>query len=351
MANISPDISFLTSYVRGQHAKLLSTEDFENLINKPYEAFINHLTSFEIGEILRLEPSYQSHEIERILTRQLLDQYDFILQNMPKWGKEFLEAYMIKFEVMNLQRIIRYLYSKAQVNLRDVINLRAQEMLGRTSFIAKLLQSEDLGVFLERIKLTEYKKVIETSEILYSKVGDIWPLEFALNAHYLNLMLEKAQKLPRNQRSGALSFVHQELITSVLLVILKADFVNVDVKDALELITLPKDIPFRRQIVSLADERSLNIDLEILKSLNQTKLTEGIERYEKDKMFLHIEIALRARELEFIRKVYYSDFGLLSILCYLKQYEAQIQDLNKLLYLKEYKFPVEKTRELIVSLV
>ncbi|MCG3254927.1 MAG: V-type ATPase subunit [Candidatus Heimdallarchaeota archaeon] len=351
MANISPDISFLTSYVRGLHSKLLSIEDFENLINKPYEAFINDLTSFEIGEILRLQPSYQSHEIERILTRQLLDQYDFILRHMPKWGKEFLEAYMIKFEVMNLQRVIRYLYSKAQVDLREIINLRAQEMLGRTSFIAKLLQSEDLGVFLEKMKLTEYKKAIEVSEIIYSKVGDIWPIEFALNVHYLNLMLEEAQKLPRNQRKGALSFVHQEMITNVLLVIIKADFVEVDIDEALELISLPKDIPFRRQIVSLANERSLNNDLKILKSLDQIKLTEGIERYEEDEMFLHIEIALRARELEFVRKVFYCDFGILSILSYLKQYEAQIQDLNKLLYLKEYKFPIERTRELIVNLV
>jgi len=103
MANISPDISFLTSYVRGQHSKLLSTEDFENLINKPYEVFITDLASFEIGEVLRSQSSYQSHEIERMLTRKLLDQYDFILRNIPKWGKEFIEAYMIKFEVLNLQ--------------------------------------------------------------------------------------------------------------------------------------------------------------------------------------------------------------------------------------------------------
>ncbi len=351
MANISPDISFLTSYVRGQHAKLLSIEDFENLINKPYEAFINDLTSFEIGESLRKQPSYQSHEIERILTRKLLDQYDFILQNMPKWGKEFFEAYMIKFEVMNLQRIIRYLYSKAKVNLREVINLKAQEMLGRTSFIAKLIQSQDLGEFLEGMKLTEYKSVIEISEKIYSKVGDIWPIEFALNVHYLDMMLKQAQKLRGVQKKGALNFVYQELLTNVILVKLKADFVEVDVEDALQLITLPKEIPFRRQIISLMEEQFLQNDLDILKSLKFEKLTQGIKRYEKDQMFLHIEIALRARELEELRKAFYKDYGILSILSYLKQYEAQIQDLNKLLYLKEYKFPVEKTRELIVNLV
>ncbi len=309
------------------------------------------MTSFEIGESLRMQSTYQSHEIERILTRKLLDQYDFILKNMPKWGKEFFEAYMIKFEVMNLQRIIRYLYSKATVDLREVINLKAQEMLGRTSFIAKLIQSNDLGVFLESMKQTEYKYVIEISEKIYSKVGDIWPIEFALNVHYLDLMLKQAQKLRGAQKKGALKFVYQELLTNVVLVKLKADFVEVDVEDALQLITLPKEIPYKRQIVSLMEEQFLKNDLEILKSLNIEKLTQGIERYEDDQMFLHIEIALRARELEVLRKAFYIDFGILSILSYLKQYESQIQDLNKLLYLKEYKFPVEKTRELIVNLV
>ncbi|OLS32022.1 MAG: V-type ATP synthase subunit C [Candidatus Heimdallarchaeota archaeon AB_125] len=270
---------------------------------------------------------------------------------MPKWGKEFFEAYMIKFEVMNLQRIIRYLYSKAKVNLREVINLKAQEMLGRTSFIAKLIQSQDLGEFLEGMKLTEYKSVIEISEKIYSKVGDIWPIEFALNVHYLDMMLKQAQKLRGVQKKGALNFVYQELFTNVILVKLKADFVEVDVEDALQLITLPKEIPFRRQIISLMEEQFLQNDLDILKSLKFEKLTQGIKRYEKDQMFLHIEIALRARELEELRKAFYKDYGILSILSYLKQYEAQIQDLNKLLYLKEYKFPVEKTRELIVNLV
>jgi len=351
MSNISPDISFLTSWVRGQHAKLLSINDFENLINKPYEVFIKDLMSFEIGEILRSNPSYKSHEIEKLLTSSLLDQYAFILKHIPAWARSFIESYTVKFEVMNLQRIARYLYSNAEIDLRDTINLRSQEMLGRTAFIAKLLQCTDLAEFLNELKLTEYKNEIEVAEKIYANVGDIWPIEFALDTYYHKQMLEEASKLKRNQKIGALKFVNQELLTNLLLVILKADFVEVDVSDALKLLPLPEDFPYKRQLLKMIAEPSLKTDLDMLKSFKNDKINLGIKRYEEDKMFLHIEIAIRARELSVLKKVFYEDFGILSVLSYLKRYETQIQDLNKLLYLKEYKFPIEKTKELIVNLM
>ncbi|MCE7742600.1 MAG: V-type ATPase subunit [Candidatus Heimdallarchaeota archaeon] len=351
MANISPDISFLASYVRGQHAKLLSISDFEGLINKPYEVFINDLKSFEIGHILRQNPSYQSHEIERFLTTRLLDQYSFILKNTPVWARNFIESYTVKFEVMNLQRIARYLYSNAEINMREAINLRSQEMLGRTAFIAKMLRCNDLAELLETLKQTEYAAEIEVAENIYSNVGDIWPIEFAFDTYYLKQMLAEASKLRRKYKDGALTFVHQEILTNLLLVILKADFVEVDVSDALKLLPLPDNIPFKRQLSSLISEPSLKTDLEILKSFNSEKINQGIKWYKEDQMFLHIEIAIRARGLAALKKSFYEDYGILSVLSYLKQYETQIQDLNKLLYLKEYKFPIEKTRELIINLL
>ena len=351
MASIAPDISFLASYVRGQHSKLLSVNDFESLINKHYEAFINDIMSFEIGAILRTDQSYKSHQIESFLTRRLLDQQLFIMKNSPSWAKRLIESYTIKYEVMNLQRISRYLYSKTNVNLRDIVNLSAQEMLGRTAFIAKLVQCKDLAEFLDVLKTSEYKNEIEVAENIFANVGDIWPIEFALDSYFLKQLLNEALKLPRSQKTGALTFVNFELMTNLILVILKADFIEVDVSEALELLPLPKNIPFHRQLKIMMTNPSLKIDLEILRSFKSDKINKGIQSYENDNMFLHIEIAVRARELELLKKVFYEDFGILSILSYLKQYEIQIQDINKLLYLKEYKFPIEKTRELIVNLV
>ncbi len=341
----------MTSYIKGQYAKLISKEEFDNLINKPYEVFISEIQVFDIAEKLKQQASYKSHEIERLLTSKLIDQYEYILKYTPDWAKDFLESYTTKFEVMNIQRLIRYLYSKADIDLREVINLRGQEMLGRTAFISKLLQSTDLADLIEKLKETEYGEEIEVAEQMYSRVGDIWPFEFAVDSFYLKQILERAEKLKRNQRDSAKFFVHHEIFKNLLLVILKADFVEVDVNEALALLPLPKEFPYKNQLKEIIKVRDLRTDLEILKSLNIDKISKGIELYEKDKMFLHIEIGIRAHELEVMEKSFHHDFGILSILSYLKHFETQIEDLTKLLYLKEYKFPVEKTRELIINLV
>lgn len=341
----------MVSYVKGLYANLLTREDFDNLINKDYEIFIHDLKSFEIGEKLKSQPVYQPHEIEKLLTASLLDQYSFILQHSPVWAKEFLETYTTKFEIINIQRISRYLYSKAEVDLKDVINLRPQEMLGRTAFISKLIQCKDLAELIEILKENDYQKEIEIAENLYSKVGDIWPFEFAIESVFLRKMLEEAEKLKRSEREGAQFFVNQEILKNLLLVILKADFVEVDVHEAMQLLPIPKEFPYERQVVKMMESMNLQSDLEILLTFGSEKIKQGIERYKKDNMFLHIEIAIRANELEISQKKFHQDFGILSILSYLKQYETQIQDLNKLLYLKEYKFPIEKTRELIINVV
>jgi len=119
----------------------------------------------------------------------------------------------------------------------------------------------------------------------------------------------------------------------------------------MKLLTLPEEFPFKNQIMQMMEVQDLQTDLEILKRLRFEKITKGIELYEKDKMFLHIEIGIRANEHEIMIKSFHNDFGILSVLSYLKHYETQIQDLTKLLYLKEYRFPIEKTRELIINLV
>ena len=245
MTQISPDLSFLISYIRGQYAKLLTIEDFESLINKPYEAFINEIKSFDIGERLKKEPSYKSHEIERFLTSKLIDQHDFIFKNSPNWSKDFLESYATKFEVINIQRIIRYLYAKADINLREVINLRGQELLGRTALISRLLQSKDLSELIDKLKESEYEEGVVIAEKLFKRIEDIWPFEFAIESFYLKQLMNKAQKLKRSQRDGALLFVKNEIFKNLLLVILKADFVEIDVNEAMRLLTLPEEFPFK----------------------------------------------------------------------------------------------------------
>ncbi|MHA1221822.1 MAG: V-type ATPase subunit [Candidatus Heimdallarchaeaceae archaeon] len=351
MTQISPDIGFLTSYVRGLYSKLLTKENWEELINKPYEAFINELKSYDIGEKLKEKTTYESHEVEKLLTVSLLDQFSFILNNSPAKIKNFLEAYTTKFEGMNLQRIVRYLHSGSSIELRRVINLKPQEILGRTAFISNLLQCGNLSEFITNLKNTEYQKEIEIAENLYNKVSDIWPIEFALESFYLKQMLEQIKKLRGAHKQGATFFVSYEIYKNLLLIILKTDFLEIDVEETISVIPIPQEYPNKKYIEQMLKTKSFEEDLEIMKSFSSNKIIDGIKKYENDKMFLHLEIALRANELATLKKVFHEDFGLLSILCYLKMYEIQIQDLNKILYLKEYKFPIEKMRELIVNLV
>ena len=137
--------------------------------------------------------AYKPHEIEKLLTATLIDKFVFILEYSPQWAREFLKVYTTKFEVVNIKRLLRYLYSKANINLTEVVNLRAQEILGRTAFISDLLQSENLADIIERLKNSEYGSEISLAEDLYAKVGDIWPFEIAIDSHYLKKLIKSAK--------------------------------------------------------------------------------------------------------------------------------------------------------------
>ena len=330
---------------------MLSKDDFELLIKKPYEEFISRLSAYPIGEALKKERVGQAQEIERILTAGLLHELDFILKHSPPKERSFFQAFAYKFEILNIQRLIRYHYANVKADYSKVINLRAQEILGRTAFISQLIQTKDLAELIAVLKDSEYEKYITYAEELYKTFGDIWPFELILENYYQNKMREKANNLPKNERKKGILYVNLETLRYLIQLTLRADFVKADISPIIQEIEIDTDFPYHRYLKQMLATDDLDTDLNILEQFGSTVIQRGIQKYRQDKLFLHLEIAIHARELQLITKYFKEDFGILSILAYLKRYELQIKDITRLLYLKEYNFPPEKIKELIIHLV
>ena len=330
---------------------MLSKEDFEFLIKKGYEEFISRLSTYPIGEALKKEKVGQAQEIERILTAGLLHELDFILSHSPPKERNFFQAYAYKFEILNIQRLIRYHYANVKADYSKVINLRAQEILGRTAFISRLIQTKDLADLIGILKSSEYEKYITYAEELYKTFGDIWPFELILENYYQSKMKEKAKDLPKAEKERAMLYVNLETLRYLIQLTLRADFVKADISAIVKEIKIDTDFPYHRYLKQMLSTDDLDEDLEILEQFGSTVIQRGIHKYRQDKFFLHLEIAIHARELQLITKHFKEDFGILAILAYLKKYELQIKDITRLLYLKEYNFPPEKIKELIIHLV
>lgn len=330
---------------------MLSKEDLEILIKKPYDDAISLLSNYHIGEILKTEKAEQAQEIEKLLTAGLLNELDFVLKHAPEKEREFFKAYAYKFEILNIQRLIRYHYAGVKVDYSKIINLRVQEILGRTAFISKLMQTKDLNELIDVLKQTEYKKFITYAEDLYRNIGDIWPFELLLENHYQQKLMEHTKILPRSERKKGITFVHLETLRYIIQLVLRADFVKADISPIVKEIKLTEDFPYYRFIREMISTDDLDQDLKILEQFGSPLVQQGINKYRKDKLFLHLEIATSARELQIVRNYFEKDFGILAILSYLKMYELQIKDISRLLYLKEYNFPEEKIKELIVHLI
>ncbi len=163
------------------------------------EDFITQLAPTRYGQIV-LEPDINpSISLERIFYRKFIERIVKIVDIVPSSIGELLQTYYyMRFETLNLDRIIRGKFSEAtpaeiQASLVPMMPFKAP------SFQA-LSDTADIDALLEMLKGTAYDAVAEKVSA-YKQYDAIWPLQLELKQVYSTTILKAVEKLPRDQRA------------------------------------------------------------------------------------------------------------------------------------------------------
>ena len=162
------------------------------------EEFMSQIAQTPYGQVT-LEPDVNpSISLERVFYRKFIERIVKLVDIVPSNIGELLQIYYyMRFETLNLDRILRGKFSEAtpseiQTNLVPMMPYRAP------SYQA-LSEAVDIDAILEQLKGTAYNSVAEKLPA-YKQYDAIWPLQLELQHLYSLTILRSVKKLPHSQR-------------------------------------------------------------------------------------------------------------------------------------------------------
>jgi len=162
------------------------------------EDFTAQLPNVGYGQV-SLEPDVDpSISLERVFYKKFIERIVKIVDIVPSSIGDLLQTYYyMRFETLNLDRIIRGKFSEAtpqeiQASLVPMMSFKAPGYHA-------LSEAPDMEALLEMLKGTAYNAVAE-KVTAYKQYDAIWPLQLELQQVYSTTILKSVEKLPSDQR-------------------------------------------------------------------------------------------------------------------------------------------------------
>ncbi len=196
---MSPGLEYAVVRSHALISSLLTPEQMRNLAyTETLEDFTRLLSETPYGVVTPEAGGDPSIALERVFYGKFIDRMAGVVELAPGKIADFLRAYYyLRFEVLNLKRILRgkYSFMPPQRILESLVPIEPY-MAG--SFKA-LAEAESLERAVEMLSGTPYARLVGGME-LYRRLEAIWPLELALNHIYASTTLKSLEPLPHWNR-------------------------------------------------------------------------------------------------------------------------------------------------------
>jgi len=213
-------LSYVVIRTHALIANLLSQAQTQRLAeSKDVEEFLERLAETPYGRITVEGTSMVPIALERVFYEKFLERVLKIVDLTPQKIGDFLQTYYyLRFETLNLKRIIRGKFSglPSEKILESLVPINPYLVPS----YRELADSASVGEAVNRLKGTPYSEVI-TKLKLYEQYEAIWPLELVLNHVFANAIFEAVKNLPERDRRIVYNIVEYEADIENFLVAMK----------------------------------------------------------------------------------------------------------------------------------
>lgn len=145
--------------------------------------------------------SYTIEEIEKALFHTYIKLIGRIIYISPRNMRAFLKNYLIKYEVMNIKRVI--LGTVLGMSIADkslLVNTLVEKYLGNTEFMDELIEISSLDEIQLFMKQTRYNKAIREGILYFKNTKEIFVLEAFLDQFYYENLRHEIKNLAQKER-------------------------------------------------------------------------------------------------------------------------------------------------------
>lgn len=196
---MSPDLPYIVVRSHALMADLLTPEQIRTLADQEsFDSFVERLANTPYGRISIEAEGEISIALEKVFYQKFIERMMAIVDVAPKNIGDFLQSYYyLRFEVVNLKRIVRGKFSGLPTT-QIVESLIPMTPYSVESY-EDLASTETYDETVRRLKGTPYESLIDSLE-LSEKYDAIWPVEIALNHLYASAVFKSLERLPQRDR-------------------------------------------------------------------------------------------------------------------------------------------------------
>ncbi len=167
--------------------------------------FLEYISIFYPGLIIN---SYKIEEIEKELFHTYIKLIGNIILISPRNMRIFLKNYLIKYEIMNIKRII--LGTILGMSIREkllLVNKLVEKYLDNTEFINELVEISSLDEIQLYMKFTKYNREIREGILYFKNTNEVFVLEAFLDRFYYENMKNELKKLAKKEKTIISSYL------------------------------------------------------------------------------------------------------------------------------------------------
>ncbi len=341
------EYSALAGKTRGMYGKLLSNEDYMELMGQKsvcdVASFLKNNTHYSEALSGWNECEIHRGHLENILRKSLMEDFRKLFSFTHGNVKEFLKIVYLRYEVESFKHLFRVLEREGTTDLAEdsLLFLNKYDTLN----IGKLAKSGNSQIFISNLKGTEYYQVLRPF-LTGDEHHNLFHIEMSLDMYYVNLFLKKRKSLLTGVNAKVVDYsIGTEVEVLNLLWIYRGRMVyNLD-----RSVILGHLIPHRYKlsrefIYELVDVKSPDY---FKKLVSQTKYADLFLSDSHSFFELNFSEYMYRVHRSFLRKY---GFSIASALSYvnLKQYE--ISNIISIIEGIRYNLPMESIRKYVVGI-
>jgi len=320
------------TYVRANVMRtlLLGKSDYDKLLKMQFSEIARYLQDSQYKtEIDELAVQYSGVElVEMALTKNLVRTFNKLRKISPAPLVKMIDAYLMKYDFMNIKTIIRGVYTKSNKDKTKTLIVPAG--IYSLGFYLDILKKETIEEVFKSVPFIDYSLMQKFVDALKEK-GELFELENELDKYYYHSIIIFTSTLPSQEvlfREFLLS--HIEMINILTIArMLKEGAGKNDIKERV-FWTGIKEMDF--QIKILLDSRSIDAMCEKISNKHAKKIfTKSIEAYKQNNSLVEFERQMCKSLLQkAILFVHQHPLSIDTILGFMFAKEIEIQNLMKI---------------------
>jgi len=206
---VSPGLTYVVVKGHAMMADLLTPERMRALAEREsLEGFVEQLANTPYGRISIEAEGDLSIALEKVFYQKFIERMMAIVDLAPTKIGDFLQSYYyLRFEVINLKRIIRGKFSGLPTT--QIVESLIPIVPYSVGSYENLASKETFAEAIRLLDGTPYASLVGRLE-LSDKYDAIWPIEIALNHLYASAVFKSLEELPQADRGLVKRIVQAE---------------------------------------------------------------------------------------------------------------------------------------------